>query len=64
MPVTAIPLPAGSNELSYALRILKRARVSMGRKRKIEKTVDAGRGAFATSELRKLSSDPAITRTP
>ena len=36
----------------------------MGRKRKIEKTVDAGRGAFDTSELRKLSSDPAITKHP
>jgi hypothetical protein len=30
----------------------------------IEMTVDTGRETFSTSELRKLSSDPAIIRHP
>ena len=36
----------------------------MGGKRKIEKTLSAGRVTVYTSELRKLSSDPTITKHP
>lgn len=31
---------------------------------KTEMTVETGRGTFDTSELRKLSSDPTITKHP
>jgi hypothetical protein len=36
----------------------------MGSQTGIEMTVDTVREPFSTSELRKLSSDPAITRHP
>jgi hypothetical protein len=36
----------------------------MGSQPKTEMTADTGSGAFSTSELRKLSSDPAITKHP
>lgn len=36
----------------------------MGSQPSIEMTVDTARETFSTSELRKLSSDPAITRHP
>jgi hypothetical protein len=36
----------------------------MGGKRKIEKTLSAGRETVYTSELGKLSSDPTITKHP
>ena len=36
----------------------------MGSQPGIEMTVDTARETFSTSELRRLSSDPAITRHP
>jgi hypothetical protein len=36
----------------------------MGSQPKTEMTVDTGHETFSTSELRRLSSDPAITRHP
>ena len=36
----------------------------MGGQPKTETTVETGRGTFYTSELRKLSSDPTITKHP